>query len=88
MSRFMPLDASVLLRNNGVFSEHQVYHRNDGELFARKGNGYLRLMDHGATSGARVFWQDLNLTTHVWEVRIGKLVLGSRVAARGPRQVA
>lgn len=88
MSRFIPLDASVLLRSSGIFSEHQVYHMSNGELFARKGNGYLRLMDCSATSRSRIFWQDLNLTTHVWEVRIGKLVLGSRVAARGPRQAA
>jgi len=75
MSRFLPLDASTLLRNNGIFSEHQVYCNNDGELFARRGNGYLRLMDHSATSASRVFWSDLKLGTMAYTVSIGKLVL-------------
>lgn len=75
MSRFLPLDASVLLRHRGVFSEHQVYHNDAGELFARKGNGYLRLMDHGATSVSRVFWADLNLATLSWTTKMGRLVL-------------
>jgi hypothetical protein len=89
MSRFLPLDASVLLRQTGVFSEHQVYHNDDLELFARRGNGYLRLMDHGATSVARVFWQDLNLSSHVWVVRVGKLVLDiAATHARNRRKAA
>lgn len=75
MSRFLPLDASVLLRQHGVFSEHQIYHNDAGELFARRGNGYLRLMDRGATSVARVFWADLTLGVLSWTIKMGRLVL-------------
>lgn len=61
MDYFTPIDGSVLLRSGGIFSEHQVYRNHKKELFARKGNGYLRLMDHHGTSKERVFWDEVSL---------------------------
>lgn len=77
MSFFIPLDAHCVLRSNGVFSEHQLYHL-DGEIFARKGNGYIRLYDNQATSRSRTFWQDLRMETPLpLTYKIGKLFLDS-----------
>ena len=86
MSRFLPLDASVLLRQNGVFSEHQVYHNAAGELFARKGQGYLRLLDHAATSAGKIFWHELDLGSLPYSVHRGRLVLTAYLNAAETRR--
>lgn len=75
MNFFEPLDGHVILRANGVYSEHQLYHHNH-EIFARKGNGYLRLLDHQATSRSKVFWSDMEFeTNHNIISRAGRMVL-------------
>lgn len=73
MNFFHPLDGHVLLHSNGVFSEHQLYHK-DGEIFARKGNGYVRLLDHHATSKGRMYWADLKLDKGV-VFEMGRMVI-------------
>ena len=73
MNFFQPLDGHVLLRHQGVFSEHQLYVLGN-ELFARKGNGYIRLYENNATSKSKVFWQDLRMN-QIAKAHMGKLVL-------------
>lgn len=72
--RFLPLDATTLLRFNGVFSEHQLYRNSENEIFARKGNGYIRLMAHNATSVNRLYWADLDLPPHAWDIKGGRII--------------
>ena len=81
MNFFQPLDGYVLLRHQGVFSEHQVYAL-DNQLFARKGNGYIRLLENNATSKSKVFWQDLHLSQKI-RSHMGRLILAlpAKIAA-------
>ncbi len=75
MNFFEPLDGHVILRANGIYSEHQLYHHNY-ELFARKGNGYIRLLDNQATSRSRVFWSDMPFEiNHIVGSKAGRMVL-------------
>lgn len=74
IDRFFPLDASVLLRRNGIFSEHQIYRNTDNEIFARKGNGYIRLLANNATSVNRIYWNDLDLAPHTWELNGSRMI--------------
>lgn len=78
MDYFTPINAHVLLRTAGVYSEHQLYVNQDEEVFARKGNGYLRLMDHAATSKPKVFWSEFRGSEAVPQLdcnRHGRLTL-------------
>lgn len=59
--RFIALNGTVLLRQSGVFSEHQLYRNSENHVFARKGNGYVRLTQHNTTSVARLFWSEMQL---------------------------
>ena len=73
--RFIPIDGSVLLRSNGVFSEHQIYHNEKQEVYARKGNGYIRLSENRATSASRIYWTDIKTPQHSFTAKMGRLIL-------------
>lgn len=53
----------VILRANGVFTQTDVYERK-GELYAKKGGGYVRLLENGKTSTPNTMWEDLTLQTY------------------------
>lgn len=54
---------SVILRSKGVFTQAEVYTRK-GELYAKKGSGYIRLVEDSKTSVPSVMWEDLTVTNH------------------------
>lgn len=76
MSFFNPLEGSALLCTRGVYIEAPVYEYN-GELFVKRGRGFLKLLSHERTSDAKVYWRNIQgvpyhenqghvyLTTHV-----------------------
>lgn len=54
MSFFKQVEGeAAILVNNGVFSQVDLYSR-DGYLFAKHGNGFVRLYADGATSKAKL----------------------------------
>ena len=57
---------TVILRSRGTFTQNEVYTYN-GELFAKKGGGYIRLLEKNATSIPSVLWQDLTVKQNVGE---------------------
>lgn len=62
---FLPLTGSVLLKNRGKFSVHQIAHRDradaDGNVrvYALVGKGYIRLGVDGACSANGYEWEDI-----------------------------
>lgn len=62
MNHFSPIDAHVVLRTSGVYSEHQLFVDKEDLVYARKGNGYIRLLDHQATTKPGIFWDNLTMS--------------------------
>jgi len=52
-------DAYVLLRQNGVYRQADLYRRGSN-LFAKTGSGYIRLGISGSTSAPKVIWMELD----------------------------
>ena len=58
---------SVILRSKGTFTQNDVYQRNN-ELFAKKGSGFIRLMQNEGTSQPSVMVEHLTLAA----VKVGE----------------
>jgi hypothetical protein len=63
MSFFNPLEGSVLLRSKGSFTEAKIFERN-GQIYAKRGNAYIRLMTHERTSVDKLFWSEIKGTPY------------------------
>jgi len=80
MDRFNEIDGTVLLCNAGTFTVAQLYeHRR--EIFAKRGQGYVRLHQHGATSMRTVFWDALDLEKSV-HFPMARMTLQPQVIAK------
>ena len=55
---------AVILRTNGVFKQVDVYVRK-GELYAKNGAGYIRLLEGGKTSVPKIAWEDLTVKEYL-----------------------
>lgn len=51
---------SVILLSGGVFTQTTAYTRK-GELYAKKGGGFIRMIDGGGTSHPSTRWVDTTL---------------------------
>jgi hypothetical protein len=81
---FQPIDeSSVILRQNGTFTPHQVYVY-DRNAYVRSGNGYVRLRPGETTTKSGAYWKDLSIPGHETLVVHGELRIvpfGHRAAA-------
>ena len=58
---FKPIEGSaVIIYSRGVYQQTKVFERG-GELYAKWGSGYIRLMKTGWTSYGDVKWTDVDL---------------------------
>ncbi len=56
MNLFQVIDGSaVVMRSRGIYRQAQAFYRGD-EVFARHGNGFIKLGINGATSLSTVSW--------------------------------
>jgi len=83
MIQFQPLDGSVVLCARGLYTESPLFEM-EGEVYARRGRGFLRLRQDGRTSQARVFWRNLRsetaFTFHRDIMRVGPRAVFQRAA--------
>jgi hypothetical protein len=59
MCFFTPVEGRVLLRSSGVFREATLFRNDGGELFAKYGSGFIRLMVNKGTSAKAVSWSEI-----------------------------
>lgn len=65
MCFFTPVEGRVLLRSSGVFREAALFRNDKGELFAKYGSGFIRLMVNNSTSAKAVNWSEIR-TQEEW----------------------
>lgn len=58
MSFFNPLEGSALLRCKGTYTEAPLFEYN-GQIFVKRGKGFLKLLSHERTSDASVNWTNI-----------------------------
>jgi len=59
MNRFHIIDdATVILRNRGVYRQAKVYRRG-ADVYAGWGAGFIRLLAYSATTAPNVSWDDI-----------------------------
>lgn len=86
MDHFTALQGEVLLIQRGVFRVTTLAMTESGELFAKRGPGYIRLRDHGETSIPAVHWLPTGATP-LHHYHQGKLMLGEALPKAPVRQV-
>ena len=58
---FKPIEGSaIIIYSRGMYQQTEVFERG-GELYAKRGSGYIRLMKTGCTSYGNTKWSDINL---------------------------
>ena len=60
MSSFQPLQGDVVLRSNGTYIEAKLFSFKE-EVYAKKGNAFLKLKQDGDTSVRRIYWEQLEI---------------------------
>lgn len=69
MSFFKPVpNAFVLLRTSGAYREHKLQVR-DSELYAERGDTFVRIRPDGNTSCPKIHWVDLKVPSGVVETQ-------------------
>lgn len=81
MSAFTPLEGTALLRSQGIYSERPLASLN-GAVFAKQGQGYIRLLAHGQTTRASTTW--LKIDAVDWVEKGGYVYLSASLPAVSP----
>lgn len=84
MSYFKPLEPEgqvAVIVKNGVYQQAPLYSRN-GYLFAKVGNGFIRLAANGSTSQTSTRIEALVIDVELFEDRLGRLCDGSVKGSR------
>lgn len=73
MSFFKHIEGeAAIVVNNGVYRQCDLYER-DGYLYAKVGNGFVRLMSDGATTKPKTRLETLSWTGDLNSDRMGRL---------------
>jgi len=68
---FKPIEGSaVVLYNKGIYRQVTVFVRK-GELYAKHGGGFVRLMKIGHTSYSNMSWGDISVPDNVKTLALG-----------------
>lgn len=76
MNFFTEVEGSVLLKQHGYYREAPLLRNEKGELFAKRGQGAVRLMPHHATSITKLYWNEIS-SSEDWQIYGCYLVLSS-----------
>lgn len=75
-------DGKAITISGGVYRQVSVYQRAD-RLYARHGNGYVRLLQGGTTSAPAVRWLELDAPEISYKEKFGGVIVDfPRVAAQ------
>lgn len=76
---FMKMEGDLaILQQAGVYKQVDVYTRNDGELYAKLGSGFVRLYASGATSKVGVMLDTLVTEKKLFSDRFDRLCTHAR----------
>lgn len=77
ISRFVPLgaNAAVILRAAGSYREAPLFLL-EGYLYAKLGNGFIKLRAHGETSKPKTYWSHIKTMTPIKVVFDGLVLQG------------
>ena len=69
-------DAQAITTSKGVYRQVPVYQR-DGKIYARHGNGFIRLMQGGVSSHPNVRWTELDAAEVGYVERRGSVMVAA-----------
>lgn len=86
MPFFESLEGSVLLIQNGTFTEAKIFTLDD-HVFAKKGSGFIRLLKDRRTSANKVFWEQIEID-ETFSFKMGRMVIRSELVPTKRRKAA
>ena len=86
MDYFTKIEGSILLTHSGSFRQAELFQNPDGEIYTKRGVGYVRLWEMGQTSVRGLSWKSIPDTPE-HHFKGGRMILGPQPPQRQVRPV-